>query len=247
MTHDPAQRLGRTTWGLIALLCGCVGASRVWAEAVGSPASILKKGKWAMSASGGAVPNRTLHGDAEARLYQGGHARGYGLTDWLSVYGKIGVAHLEVDDPTIIKPNNTSSTNSFGFNLFTQAQIKARVWQHVPTGFEWDGSLQYIDIRAGHKDKNEARWHEWQFASSVAKSMGRLKPYLGAKLNFLSMFYRVRQNGILVQQARYRQDSPIGMFVGSDLYLGSSEDVVLNVETSYQDGVETNLALQYVF
>jgi hypothetical protein len=225
----------------------CVATPWVGAEAVGSPASILKKGQWAMSASGGAAPNRTLHGDAEVRLYQGGHARGYGLTDWLSVYGKIGLAHLEVDDPTIIKLNQSSSTNSFGFNLFTEAQIKARLWQHVPTGFEWDGSLQYIDIRAGHKDKNEGRWHEWQFASSVAKPFGRVKPYLGAKLNLLRMFYKVRQNGAVVQQGHYREDHPIGMFIGSDVSLGSSEDVVLNVETSYQDGLETNLALQYVF
>ena len=156
------------------LLCGLLVASDVWAEAVGSPASILKKGKWVMGASGGAVPSRTLHGDAEARLYHGGHARGYGLTDWLSIYGKIGVAHLEVDDPAIIKPNNTSSTNSFGFNLFTEAQVKARLWRHARTGFEWDGSIQYVDIRAGHKDKTEGRWHEWQFARRSSVGLAKI-------------------------------------------------------------------------
>ena len=104
-----------------------------------------------------------------------------------------------------------------------------------------------MKIGAGNKEKNEGRWHEWRFASSVAKSFGRVKPYLGAKLNFLRMFYKVRQNGEVVQQGHYREDHPIGLFVGSDLVLGSSEDVVLNVETSYQDGMETNVALQYVF
>ncbi len=246
MTH-PAQRLGLAAWGLIALLCGCMGAPRVWAEAVGSPASILKKGKWAMSLSGGALQGRSLSGQGEATVYQGGHARGYGLTDWLSVYGKLGLARLTVDDPTIIKVNDTSSSNSFGANLFAAVQLKSRLWHHVPSEFEWDGSLQYIDMRARHKGKNEARWHEWQFATSVAKPFGRVKPYLGTKLSLVNMHYRVRQQGVLLKDGTYHEDNPIGVFVGSDLLLGSSEDVVLNVETSYQGGLETNMAIQYVF
>ncbi|GEM_PF-2809594 len=246
MTHS-AQRFWQTAWGLSALLCGCVGASRVWAEAVGSPASVLKKGQWSMSASGGALQGRSLSGQGKATVYQGGHARGYGLTDWLSLYGKLGLARITVDDPTILKTNDSSSSNSFGANLFAAVQLKSRLWQHVPSQFEWDGSLQYIDMRASHKGKNEARWHEWQFATSVAKPFGRVKPYLGAKLSFVNMYYRVRQQGVLLKDGNYHQDSPFGVFVGSDFSLGASEDVVLNVETSYQGGLETNLAIQYVF
>lgn len=232
---------------IAVLCCWVVPMPELGAEAVGSPASILKKGKWVMNGSGGAMLDRTLEGQAEATLWHLGHARGYGLTDWLSLYGKLGMARLEVDDPTIIKVNDPSSSNSFGSNIFASVQLKTRLWQHVPSGFEWDGSLQYIDVRARHKGKNEGRWHEWQFASSVAKPFGSLKPYIGAKVSLVNFRYRIRQNGILLTDGRYHEDSPIGVFVGSDLLLGSSEDVVLNVETAYQDGLETNMAIQYIF
>ena len=222
-------------------------AADLWAEAVGSPASILKKGKWVMNASGGALLDRALDGQAKATLWHLGHARGYGLTDWLSVYGKLGIARLEIDDPTIIKVNDASSSNSFGTNVFASVQLKTRLWQHLPTGFEWDGSLQYVDVRARHKGKNEGRWHEWQFASSVAKPFGPLKPYLGAKLSLVNVHYRIRQNGVLLTDGHYHENNPLGVFVGSDLSLGSSEDIVLNVETAYQDGLETNMAIQYIF
>ena len=220
---------------------------RVQAEPVGSPAGILKKGKWVMALVGSIVPSRDLKGDAQAAMYQGGHFRGYGLTDWLSIYGKIGAAYLEVDDPSIKKTQDPTSTNSFHGNLLASVQVKSRLLHTKDDEWELDGSFQYVDIRAHHKDKNEARWHEWQFATSVAKSFNRIKPYVGAKYSLLSMFYRVRENGTLIKQSRYKQDTPVGFFVGTDVYLGQREDVVLNVESAYLNGPEISVAIAYTF
>jgi hypothetical protein len=217
------------------------------AEPVGSPASILKKGQWAMGLGGGAVLDRELDGSAKALVYHGGHFRGYGLTDRLSLYGKLGLAYLEVDDASIKKTKSSSTQNSFGRNLLSSVQLKGRLWQNAKKTWEWDGSLQYVDIRARHKGKNEARWHEWQFATSVAKSFGRVKPYAGAKYSMLNVKYRVRENASLIKQDTYEEDNPLGFFLGTDCYFGEHEDVIVNVETAFVDGVEITLAVLYVF
>ena len=242
----PAQYI-KSGLGLMMLVWWTVAlAPPVDAEAVGSPSSILKKGKWVMGLGGGAM-GRHLKGVADALVFQGGHFRGYGLTDWLSVYGKVGGASLEVDDSTIVKLQDPSTQNSFGGNILFSVQAKGKLLEHKRWGWEWDWSAQYVDIRARHKGKNAARWHEWQLAMSTAKSMGRLKPYVGAKYSIVNMLFRVWDNGSLLKQGRYREDNPVGIFVGTDYYFGQYEDVILNIEGSYLDGPEIAMALSYSF
>jgi len=222
-------------------------APPLYAEAVGSPASILKKGKWAMGLGSGVAPERSLKGNAEALVYQFGHFRGYGLTDWLSVYGKIGLAYIAVDDASIIKASDPNSTNDFDANILSSVQLKGKLFEHKRTGLEWDGSIQYVDMRKRHKGKNEGRWHQWQFATSVAKAFDRLTPYVGVQYSFVDFTYRVRENGALIRQDRYEEDNPLGLFFGTDWRFGQSEDVILNIETSYLDGAEVNVAIAYTF
>lgn len=219
----------------------------VWGEGMGSPAGIVKKGKWVMGLSGGGVSGREFTGSAEATTYGIGHYRGYGLTDWLTFYAKIGGAYVEIDDPSIIKVNDVSTLNRFGTNILSSAQLKARFWQRPHWGLEWDGALRYTDIRAKHRDKNEVRWHQWQLATSVAKSMGKLTPYIGVSYAKLDVKYRVRQNGRLLKQGNYEEDQPVDLFFGTDYILGEAEDASLNVECSFLNGGEVNVAVQYLF
>ena len=243
-----AQCSGSRAWGVYLLLFLFVlcRAPNLSAEAIGSPASILKRGKWAMGLGGGFL-ERNLKGDAKARVSQGGHFRGYGLTDWLSVYGKIGAAYLAVDDPSIVKASEVSTTNNFNFNVFSGVQLKGKLFEHEKTGWEWDGSLQYVDMRKRHQGENEGRWHQWQFATSVAKALGRLKPYVGVEYSIVDFTYRVREHGNLLRQGTYEEEGRKGVFVGTDYHFGRFEDVVLNVETSYLDGAEVNVAVAYTF
>ena len=217
------------------------------AEAVGSPANILKKGKWVMGLATGTVWDRTLKGGGKARLFQVGHYRGFGLTDWLSVYGKIGAAYLEVDDVTIVKARSHDPVNSFGTNVLTTVQLKTRLFEDLRRDWEWDGSLQYVDIRGGHKGKNEGRWHEYQFATSLAKGLGRLKSYAGVKVDITRFRYKVREDGNLLRHDTYRHADPIGFFAGTDLYFGHAEDVVLNIETGYLNGAQIDVGIAYTF
>lgn len=230
----------------VAVLSGVVGcASWAFAEAVGSPAGILKKGQWDMAAGGGALVGRGLNPGGEATMYQVGHFRGYGLTDWLSLYGKIGGAYLEVDDASVKHPDG--SVQSFGAGLLVGLQVKTRIWRHAKTGLQWDGSLQYVDVRLRHRTSNDGHWREWVLASSVAKAMGRITPYLGVKYSLIDLDARIRRNGALFLQRTYEDDVAVGPFFGTDVYFGPSEDVIVNVETSYVDGPEFTMAVKYFF
>ena len=232
---------------LFAILLLALGqAPPLHAEAVGSPASILKKGKWVMGLGGGFL-ERNLKGDAKAKVSQGGHFRGYGLTDWLSVYGKIGLGYLSVDDPSIVKTGDVLTTNDFDSNVLSSVQVKGKLFEHKKTGVEWDGSVQYVDLRKRHKGENEGRWHQWQLATGVAKSLGRLKPYAGVQYSIVDFTYRVREQGALLRQGTYEEEGHTGFFFGTDYTFGRSEDVILNIETSYLDGAEVNVALAYTF
>lgn len=239
-----SPRAGRVH--LLALFVMLCHAPDLSAEAVGSPAGILKKGKWVMGLGGGFL-ERNLKGDAKAKVSQGGHFRGYGLTDWLSVYGKIGLAYLSVDDPSIVKASEVLTTNDFDFNVLSSVQLKGRLFEHKKTGWEWDGSLRYVDMRKRHEGKNEGRWHQWQFATSVAKPLGPLKPYAGVQYSIVDFTYRVREHGSLLRQGTYEEEGRKGIFFGTDYYFGRSEDVILNVESSYVDGAEVNVAIAYTF
>ena len=226
----------------------CLGRPTIGdAEAIGSPSRILKKGTWAMGLGGGGVLGRDLKGNAEATLYEFGHFRGYGVTDWLSLYGKLGVAFLEVDDPAIVKPRDSSSNNRFGTNVLVAIQTRTRLWQSPQKKWEWDGSLQYVDIRKRHQGKNEGRWHQWQVATSVARAFGRVKPYLGVEWSMVNFNFKIRQEGELLTQGRYHEDASIGPFFGTDVYLGSAEDVMVNLETSYVGGGEVDASIRYIF
>jgi len=229
-----------------AALSGVVGcASWVFAEAVGSPASLLKKGQWAMALGGGAISGRALSPGGEATAYQLGHFRGYGLTDWLSVYGKLGGAYLEINDASVKHPDG--AIHSFGAGLLLGVQLKARIWRHVKTGWEWDGSVQVVDMRFRHRTSHDGHWREWVLASSVAKDMGRFKPYFGLKYSMIDMDAKIRRNGQPFLQRNYTDDAAVGPFFGTDVYFGPAEDVIMNVETAYVDGPELNLAIKYLF
>jgi hypothetical protein len=228
-------------FAVLALLVGH--APELHAESVGSPASILKRGRWVMGLGGGALLDRGLKGggsgDVEATVIQGGHFRGYGLTDWLSLYGKVGGASLEAED--------RGTSTDFGGALFLSAQVKGRLWRHVKTELEWDGSVQFVHLRSRHTDDNEGDWNEWQFATSVAKGFGRVKPYVGVKVALVDFDFTLRKGGTITQQDTYQEDGVVGAFIGSDVSFGQSENVVLNVETSYLDGAELSLAITYTF
>jgi hypothetical protein len=131
--------------------------------------------------------------------------------------------------------------------MLVSIQVKSKIWEHPKTGWEWDGSLQYVDLRARHRTDNDGHWREWVFATSVAKSLGRFKPYLGLKYSVIDFDAKIREHGNLFVQRTYTDEDRVGLLFGTDCYFGASEDVIINVESSYLNGPELDLAIKYLF
>ena len=234
------MRRGMIVGVVLAVLCA---PGDGWADANGSPASILKKGQWVFGLGGGTMVERGLTGGPETTVNRIGHFRGYGLTDRISLYGTVGGGFIQVTDPSV----PTTVSDDFGLGLLLAAQAKARFWRHHDSGLEWDGSVKFSRIRARERSSNDGRWNEWDLSTSVAKPVGRWTPYAGVKMSFIDFAYHYRVHGTTVRSGKYEQDGHFGAFIGTDWSLSEQDDVFLNVETGFTDGAELHLALAYVF
>ena len=222
----------------MALACVVARATPARGEPVGSPTH-LEKGQWDMELRGGGVHQRSMKGGATVSIYGGGHRRGYGLTDRLSLYGEVGAASVTVEDGAFPK----GISQEFGTNLLVDLQVKGILWQNARKDWTWDGSLQYIFIGSPHKrGKNKASWNEWQFATCLAKSFGAFKPYAGVKASLVSFGYTARGNQIQID-GTYKPDGTVGPVFGLDWTFGENQDAILNVETSYVNGPDIALTL----
>ena len=222
---------------------GLLVASATYAEPSGSPSRILEKGQWGMGIGGGGLWKRVMKGGAKVSVYEGSTTRGFGLMDRVSLYGKIGGAYVGNDDPSI--PTNVS--NSFGTNLVLGGQMNANLWKTAKRSWEWDGSVGYLYMGAPHKRKgNQVNWSEWQFSTSIAKSLGNFKPYAGVKLSLPSISYQLRTDKVTTH-GRYQPKSIVGPLLGIDWSFGEDQTTVLNLEGSYIGGAEVNLTLTKKF
>ena len=213
------------------------------AEPVGSPSGVLKKGQWSFGLSTDNALGRGAKGSGNPSigLYQVGHYRGYGVTNWLSLFGKVGWAYLRVSDEQAVNQANT-----FGSNLMIGGGVKARVWRNAKRDWEWDASAQYVWIGAPHRrTRSQGQWQEWQFATTTAKSFGRLKPYAGVKMSLVQFDYNLRRAGKGTQKGSYKPDGFLGPVLGADYAV--REDTVVNVESSYVNGAEVTLAVARTF
>ena len=242
--------LFKQLWRLwLGLLVGLLGPMpEGLAGGVGSPSSILKKGQWAFGASSSSVVERNVEnssGGSNAVAFGGNHFRGYGLTDRLSLYGSLGATRLKItDSPTKI---DNSTEHSFSGAIMVSGQLKGRLWQRPEQDLVWDGSVRFLDLRSRHEGANEGDWLEWQFATTVAKRFGDLTPYAGFKLSLLDFDYTLRKAGALVEEATYEEDGVLGLVLGTDFAFGASKEFVLNVEGTFLNGVEIDVAVNYSF
>ena len=209
------------------------------AEPVGSPSGVLRKGQWLLGLGAGGVFGRIVKATASGAstnesVYNIQHVRGYGLTDWLSLYGKIGWASMIVSDAGV--------SNDFGSNLLLGAQVKTRLWHHPRWNCEWDGSFQYLWIGAPHqRSHHQGRWQEYQVATSVAKSFGRITPYVGVKASLVNFSYKLRKNGHITTIGKYKPRGIAGPIVGADYVVG--EDMIINIESAYINGPELTVTV----
>lgn len=238
MLHRSARRFVRVIL-LITIFCSV--APHVFAEPVGSPASILKKKQWVFGLSGSGLFGRGMQGDNDVHIYSFGHYRGYGITDRVSAYLKLGAGWMSVADAI------SGQDQSLGTNIMASGQVKTRLWQDKREKWQWDGSLQYVYIHARHKDDNQGRWTEWQGSTTVGRNIGRFTPYLGMKVSMANLKYLYRTGSRITRQGKFKSENYVGPIFGTDIRLGQGEVVTFNIETAYVNGPELDLAVAYTF
>lgn len=216
------------------------------ATPVGSPASLLKKGQWDFVIEGGYLSERPMESsgnpDYEVSISHGYHSRSYGLTDRLMITGKVGGTYGYLYDETTPGVQvKTSLSGGLGLGI----QLKGIIFKNKDTGFEWDGSGQFLYMRSHHKKSGKANtdWYEWQLSTCLAKSIGRFKPYAGVKFSTVDLDYDDGAGN----KTSYDEDGSIGPFVGTDIYLGQDRDIVINLEVGFLLGNEFYGGIKYKF
>ncbi len=230
--------------GLLAGLLFLCQASFLSGEAAGSPSELLKKGQWMLGLDVDSTVARELKtGGTSSKAYMlcAGHSRGYGLTDWLSVFGTIGAGYVSVKD--------NLGQHGFNTNLLASGQLKLRLWQSRGHGWEWDASSQYAYVGLPHRHSaNDIVWHEWQGATSLSRTWDRWAPYLGVKYDTVHADVKLRQNGeLLTQSGSYHSTLDVGPFLGFDWWIGEEHDTAFNLEVSAVGGAEMTCSLRKRF
>ncbi len=216
------------------------------AAPVGSPASLLKKGQWDFTLEGGYISDRPMEtsgsADYEVSIIHGYHSRSYGLSDRLTITGRVGGMYGYLYDQTT--PAAETKT-SLGGGLGLGLQLKGLIFAHQDSGLEWDGSGQFLYLISHHKrsGKANADWYEWQVSTCLTKEIGRFKPYAGVKFSTVNLDYDDGEGN----KTSYDEDGSVGPFVGTDIYLGQDKDIVINLEAGFLLGNEFSGGIKYRF
>jgi len=217
------------------------------AAPVGSPASLLKKGQWDFAVEGGGyLSARPMESsgspDYEVSLWYGYHSRSYGLTDRLTITGKVGGSYGYIYDETT--PGAQIKTSLSG-GLVLGAQLKGTILENKALGLEWDGSGQFLYMQSHHKRSGKANsdWYEWQVSTCVAKEIGRFKPYAGVKFSTVTLDHDDGKGNT----TSYEEDGAFGAFVGTDIYLGQDRDIIIMLEGGFLPGIEGYTGIKYKF
>lgn len=245
MNNPPKKRLIADSLQLIAILIFFwTGVAQ--AAQVSCPASLLKKGQWDFAIEGGYIHERPMESEGNSNYHvdlgYGCHSRSYGLTDRLTITGRIGGSFGYLYDETIA---GVESKTSLSGGLALGAQLKGIIWENKDRGLEWDGSGQFLYLQSHHKrsGKANADWYEWQISSCLAKAFNRFKPYAGVKFSTVNLDYDDGKGN----KASYDEDGGVGLFAGTDIYFGEDKDIVANLEGAFFLGTEVYLGIRYKF
>jgi hypothetical protein len=124
-------------------------------------------------------------------------------------------------------------------------QLKGIIFANKDNGFYWCTGGQFLYMRSHHKrsGKANADWYEWQGSTCLAKEIGRFRPYAGVRLSTVNLDHDDGKGN----KNSYDEDGNLGPFLGTDIYLGQTKDIVINLEAGFLLGTEFYGGLKYRF
>ncbi len=155
----------------------------------------------------------------------------YGVSDWLSLDGKIGFGNVREKGGVHPKADhNYGFAGGYGFKLRVIDDDKNKV--RVVTGFQHTST--HPASRNLNGDKREAAYEDWQVSLTASRDIGRITPFAGAKLSY----------GNLIQKTNKidRKNRPPAYYAGAVLgcCIKLTQNTYISVEGHFID--ETSLA-----
>ena len=162
----------------------------------------------------------------------------YGVYDWLTVDGKIGIGNLRAKGGVHPKvEHNYGFAGGYGFRLRVLDDAGNKI--RVMTGF------QHISVHPPSRnlngDKREEIYEDWQASLLSSKDIGIFTPFAGAKISY----------GNLIQKTNNidRKNRPPAYYAGAVIgcNVKISKDLYISVESHFIDEVSLSTGIYYTF
>ena len=248
---------GRKTYLLVCVIFFTLAffCQKVYAESFGTLATTLKKGQWMLNLEGSGTINRDLKyegGKVKSQSWGAYHARGYGLTDRINVFAKIGYQDLNKIDPNPFITYQDDQVDNLKGGVSFGVSLKGLILKEPENPLEVaiGGSFLYTTANFSNGPKRD--WREWQLGTYVSKQFfDRFGPYVGIKYADLNSTLKFKQKEDMGQEVggsmNVSSDKKIGIFVGANVYLNKDKDVYLNCEINFVSSLEFGAGIYYKF
>lgn len=197
------------------------------------------KGKLSIGGQAHVIENKKLKGDygkVSSRQYF--YQMSWGVFDWFSLDGKIGIGDVTYRQPN--KDKVTYQTNCAGGYGF-----RAKIYKNDRQKIDVVCGFQHISVHPGTKvidgSTNYVILDDWQGSSLVSKDLGLFTPYIGGRLTRLDVIHRIKGN------SRKRKSSEVDFLpvVGTDYNLSNSS--FINIEARFIKEISFNIGFTHNF
>ncbi|MCX5715535.1 MAG: hypothetical protein NTV07_01475 [Candidatus Omnitrophica bacterium] len=197
-----------------------------------------KRNAWYMGAETNLVFDRDMEknlGKAESNQYF--FNLSYGIYDWFSFDGKLGVGDMEYN------PSETGKLD-LGLGFSGAYGLRFRVYNDAVKRQRAILGFQHISAHPPQKEVNGTKyasiWDEWQISFLVSKGVDKLEPYAGVKA---SQLFIIKKDNVENKWHWHGAKDHFGLIAGTNFDI--TKDVYLNVEGRFIDETAFSAALTY--
>lgn len=197
-----------------------------------------KRGQWHMGFETNLVFERAMRkalGEAETKQYF--YNASYGLYDWMSFDGKLGIGDMEFD-------TREAGRLDYDFGFSGAYGLRFKIYDDEQKRLRAIFGFQHISAHPPSEKANEVKytaiWDEWQLSLLLAKGIGRFNPYAGVKT---SQLFIIRRDSLQSDWSWNGADGHFGVILGSNADL--FKNWYLNLEGRFIDETAFSLAITY--
>ena len=219
--------MGNGASALSTLIFSCLATACTAGLSLAAPVygpNMPARDRWFMGCQTNLVFERNMRkGLGEAESVQYFYDSSYGIYDWFSFDGKLGIGDTAFDTR---EAGGLSLKDGFAGGYGVRFRIYNNEGQRLKAIFGFQHISAHPPCKEVNNVKYSAIWDEWQLSLLVATTIGdRWQPYVGAKA---SQLYIIRRDN---QETDWRWNGArdhVGLFAGVSFEMG--KDWYLNVD-----------------